>query len=173
MTALRRFCTFSRFFIRSYAVENATCARCRSSVGPCDVCMPFDDFLRRQAAAGDALDRRLEHLPVVGQLLRDRRMAGADDAEHVAVVNQDAQHLLDQLARPRRLAELQVEVVDEDQEDAAGRVVGRPALRQDDAFLHRRRRRRQQVEHAAAVRQHERHDLLLDAVLVDLEFARP
>ena len=92
-------------------------------------------------------------------------MTGADDAEHVAFVNQEAKHLLDQIAGPRRLAELQVEVVDEDQEDAAGGVVGRPALRQDDAFLHRCGRRRQRVEHAAAVRQHERHDLLLDAVL--------
>ena len=32
-----------------------------------------------------------------------------------------------------------------------------------------RRRRRLDVQHAAAVRQHERHDVLLDAVLVDLE----
>ena len=53
----------------------------------------------------------------------------------------------------------------------AASLVG-PAARQDDAFLHRRRRRRQHVVDAAAVGQHERDDLLLDAVLVDLELVR-
>ena len=94
--------------------------------GPLRRLHPLDDVLGRQAAAGDALDRRLEHLPVVGQLLRNRRSAGADDAEHVAFVDQVAQHLLDQVARARRAPEVEVQVVDEDQEDAARRVVGRP-----------------------------------------------
>ena len=58
------------------------------------------------------------------------------------------------------------------QEHAAGGVVGRPVARQDDAFLHRRRRRRLHVVDAAAVGQHERDDLLLDAVFVDLELVR-
>ncbi len=62
-----------------------------------------------------------------------------------------------------------MEIVDEDQEHAPGGVVRRAVGRQDDAFLHRRRRRRQHVVDAPAVRQHERDDLLLDAVLVDLE----
>ena len=50
----------------------------------------------------------------------------------------------------------------------AASLVGR-LRRQDDAFLYRRGRRRQLVVDAAAVRQHQRHDLLLDAVLVHLE----
>ena len=65
-----------------------------------------------------------------------------------------------------------MQVVDEQQEHAAGRVVGRTVARQDDAFLHRRRRRRLHVVDAPAVGQHERRDLLLDAVLVDLELVR-
>ena len=92
-----------------------------------------------------------------------------DDAEHVAFVNQQAHHPLDQIAGPRRAAEIEMQVVDEEQEHAAGRVVGRPVPRQDDAFLHRRRRRSLHVVDASAVREHERRDLLLDAVFVDFE----
>ena len=85
----------------------------------------LDDFLGLQPAAGDFRDQRIEHLPVVGQLLGDRRVAGRHDAEHVAFVNQQLEHLLDQIARARRAAEVEVEIVDEDQEDAPGGVVGR------------------------------------------------
>ena len=67
------------------------------------------------------------------------------------------------------LLEVHVQVVDEDQEDAPGGVVGRPRRRQEDAFLQRRRRRADVVDDAAAVRQHEGDDILLDAVLVDVE----
>ncbi len=42
---------------------------------------------------------------------------------------------------------------------------------QDDALLRRRRRRRLNVVDATAVREHERHDVLLDAVFEDLEIA--
>ena len=62
-----------------------------------------------------------------------------------------------------------MQVVDEDQEDPAGGVVGRPRRRQDDAFLRRRRRRLRDVVDAPAVRQRERHELLLHAVFEDLE----
>ena len=65
----------------------------------------------------------------------------------------------------------QVQVVDEEQEHAAGGVVGRPVARQDDAFLHRRRRRRLHAVGAAAVNQLQRRDVLLDAVLVDLDLS--
>ena len=77
--------------------------------------------------------------------------------------------LLEQIADAAGVAEVEVQVVDEDQEDAAGGVVGRPRRRQDDAFLRRRRRRRGDVVDAAAVRQRERDDVLLDAVFVDFE----
>ena len=90
-----------------------------------------------QAGAGDLLDRLVEPLAVVGQVDRQRRRAGRDDAEHVAVVNQILRDLLEQLADAPGVAEVEVQVVDEDQEDAARRVGGRPRRRQDDAFLHR------------------------------------
>ena len=78
-------------------------------------------------------------------------------------------HLLEQLADAPGVAEVEMQIVDEEQQDAAGGVVHRPRRRQDDALLRRRRRRRGDVEDAAAVHQRERHDLLLDAVLEDLE----
>ena len=126
----------------SYAVENATCARYRTSGGPCDACRRVDDVLRLQPVAGDLVDRLVEALAIVGHVDRDRRRPGRDDAEHVAVVDQLLRDLLEQLADAAGVAEVQVQVVDEDQEDAAGGVVGRPRRRQEDAFLHRRRRRR-------------------------------
>ncbi len=122
-----------------------------------------------QTASGHAGDGRFENLTIVGELLRDGRGARAHDAEHVAFVNQQAHHSLDQIAGARRAAEIEMQVVDEEQEHAAGRVVGRPVPRQDDAFLHRRRRRSLHVVDASAVCEHERRDLLLDAVLVDFE----
>ena len=76
---------------------------------------------------------------------------------------------LEQIANPAGVAEVEVQVVDDDQEDAAGGVVARARRRQDDAFLCRRRRRRQQVVDAAAVDQRQRRDVLLDAVLENLE----
>ena len=168
---MRRFCSFSRFFISSYAVENATCARYRSSVGPCAPCMPLMMSSGPQAAAGDAGNGRVEDLPVVGQLLRNGRGARRHDAEHVAFVNQVAQHALQQIARARRAPEVEMKIVDEQEEHASRGVVGRAARRQDDALLRRRRRRCLHVVDATAVREHERHDVLLHAVLEDLEVA--
>ena len=62
-----------------------------------------------------------------------------------------------------------MQVVDEQQEHAAGGVVGRAIARQDDAFLHRSGRRALHVVDAPAMGQHQRRDLLLDAVFVHLE----
>ncbi len=132
----------------------------------------LDDVLGLEAAAGDAVDRGIEHLAVVGELLRNGRRAGRHNPEHVAFVNQVAQHPLQEIARARRLLEVEVQVVDEEEEHASRRVVGRPARRQDDALLRGRRRRRLHVVDAPAVREHERHDVLLHAVLEDLELAR-
>ena len=98
-----------------------------------------------------------------------RRRTGRDDAEHVPFVDQLLGDLLEQIADATGVAEVQVQVVDEDQEDAAGGVVGRPRRRQEDAFLHGRRRRRGDVVAAPAVGQRERDELLLNAVLEDLE----
>ena len=62
------------------------------------------------------------------------------------------------------------EVVDEEQEDAAGGVLHLAYRRKDDAFGRRWRRRFEQVGDAPAVTERHRGDVLLDAVLVDLEF---
>ncbi len=80
-----------------------------------------EDFIRPQARARDLVDRLVEPRLVVGHVDRDRRRAGRDDAEHVAVVNQLLRNLLEQLADAAGVAEVQVQVVDEDQEDAARR----------------------------------------------------
>ena len=74
-----------------------------------------------------------------------------------------------QLADARRVAEVQVQVVDEEQEDPARGVVGRPGRRQDDALLRRRRRRQDLIEHPPAMHQYQRRNFLADAVLQDLE----
>ena len=75
------------------------------------------------------------------------------------------------LSGARRAAEVEMEIVDEDEEDAPRGVVRRAIGRQDDALLHRRRRRRLHVVNASAMGQDERDDFLLDAVLVDLELS--
>ena len=62
-----------------------------------------------------------------------------------------------------------MQIVDEEQEDAAGRVVHAADGRQNDAFGRRRRRRFEHVGDAAAVAHRHRRDVLLDAVLVDFE----
>src|SRR5688500_13004995 len=61
-----------------------------------------------------------------------------------------------------------MEVVDDDDEDAAGGVVARAARRQDETIAPGRRRR-QHVVLTPAVDHRQRDDVLLDAVLVDLE----
>ena len=85
-------------------------------------------------------------------------------------MNQQLEHLLDQLACAGRAPEVEVQIVDEDEKHTAGRVVGRPVRRQDDAFLYRSGRWCQLVIDTAAVRQDQRDELLLDAVFVNLEF---
>jgi hypothetical protein len=127
------------------------------------------DVFWRETVAGDLLDCLIEPLAVVGQIDRQRRRAGGDDAEHVAFVNQLFGDLLEQFANASRVAEIEVQIVDEDQEDAAGRIVGWAARRKDDPFLGRRRRRRRDVVDAAAVGQRKRDQLLLDAVLEHFE----
>ena len=76
---------------------------------------------------------------------------------------------LNRLADAPGVAEVEVQVVDEDEEDAAGRVRGRPRRREQDAFRNRRGRRRRDVVAAAAVGQRERDDLLRNAVFQNLE----
>ena len=131
--------------------------------------LALNDVFGFQAVAGDLLDRLVQNLAVVGEIDRQRRRAGGDDAEHVAFVHERARDALEQIADAAGVAEIQVQVVDDDQEDAAGRVVPGPRGGQDDAFLRGWRGRRLQVEHAPAVHQGHRRHGLLDAVFVDLE----
>src|SRR5687767_10737832 len=63
-----------------------------------------------------------------------------------------------------------MEVVDDDDKDATGRVAARPVRRQDQAVA-ARRRWREHVVLAATMDHRQRDDLLFDAVLVDLELA--
>ena len=84
-----------------------------------------EDVFRRQAGAGDLLDRFVEPAAIVGHVNRQRRGTGGDDAEHVAFVDQFLRDLLEQFPDPRSVAEVQVQVVDEDQEDPPGGIVGR------------------------------------------------
>ena len=121
----------------SYAVENATCARCRTSGGPC-VPAAHRGCPAAPARAGDLLDRFGQPPAIVGEIDRDRRGARRDDAEHVAFVHELVGDLLEQLADAPGVAEVEVQVVDEDEEDAAGRIAGRPRRRQEDAFRDRR-----------------------------------
>ncbi|MCK7529254.1 MAG: hypothetical protein MZV64_72725 [Ignavibacteriales bacterium] len=94
---------------------------------------------------------------------------GRHDAEHVALVDERALDLLEQVADARRVLEVEVEVVDEQDEDAPGGVVARPGRRQDDALRRGGRRRQRQVRHAPAVHQHQRRDRLRHAVFEELE----
>ena len=132
--------------------------------------LSLDDVRRLEAVAGDLLDRLVEHLAVVGQVDGQRRRPGGDDAEHVALVDQGPGDALEQVADAAGVAEVEMQIVDDDEEDAAGGVVARPRRGQDDAFLRRRWRGRLQVEHPPAMDQRHRRHLLLDAVLVDLDF---
>ena len=95
----------------------------------------LDDVRRLQAVAGDLLDRLVQHLAVVGRIDRERRGAGRDDREHVAFVDQRLRDALEQIADAAGVAEVEVQVVDDDQEDAAGGVVARARDREDQAFL--------------------------------------
>ena len=128
-----------------------------------------ENLLGLEARARDLVDRLVEPLAVVGQIDRQRRRPAGDDAEHVPFVNELVRDLLEEVLDPAGVPEIEVQVVDEDQPDAAGRVARRFARREDDAFHRGRRRRRRFVVDAAAVRQQERDDLLLDPVLEDVE----
>ena len=130
---------------------------------------PVDDVGRLQLVARDLLDRFVEPRLVVGHVDGDRRGSARDDAEHVAVVHQLLRDLLEQLANASRVVELQMQIVDEEQEDAPGDVVARPRRRQDDPLGRRRRRRREHVGDAAAGDDRHRRDVLLHAVFEDLE----
>ena len=98
-------------------------------------------------------------------------MAGAHDAERVAVVDERAQGLPQPVARAPGVAGLEMEVVDDDQKDSASGVVRRPPLRQDDSRLGGRRRWCQKIVDALSMRQHERDDRLFHTVFVDLHLA--
>ena len=128
-----------------------------------------EDVLGREPCAGDLLDRFGQAAAIVGQVDGDRRRPGGDDAEHVSFVDQLLGDLLEQLANPAGVAEVEVQVVDEDEEDAARRVGRRPRRRQQNAFRNRRGGRRRDVVAAAAVGQRERDDFLRNAVFQNLE----
>ena len=130
---------------------------------------PLDDVGRLQRAAHHLLERLVDPLEVVREVDGDRRGARRHDPEHVALVDERALDLLEQVADARRVLEVEVQVVDEQDEDAPGGVVGRPGRRQDDALGRRGRRRQREVRHAAAVHEHQRRELLRHAVLEDLE----
>ena len=91
------------------------------------------------------------------------------DAVHVALVDQLLRNPLEEIPQPAGVLEFEVQIVQEDQEDAAGRVGRRSRRRQDDALLGRRRRRGLEIERPSAMDEDERDDFLLDAVFPDLE----
>jgi hypothetical protein len=84
-------------------------------------------------------------------------------------VHQRLRDLLEQIADAPGVAEIEVQVVDDDQEDAAGRIVARARDRKDQPFLLHRRWRRCEIVDAAAVHQRQRGNVLLHAVFVNLE----
>ena len=86
-------------------------------------------------------------------------------------MDQRARDFLEQVADAAGIAEVEMQVIDDDQEDAAGGVVLGARGWQDNALLSRRRRWGRQVMHAAAVHQREAGKLLLDAVLVNFKIA--
>ena len=152
----------------SAAVEKATCALWRTSGGPCAPCgvemmSPGDSALPESLRAS-----LVQAPPVVGQIDLDRGRPGGDDAEHVAFVNQLARDALQEISDAGRVAEIQVQIVDEDEEDAAGLAGGGPRRRHRQT-LDRLPRRGGDVVGAAAVRQGKRHERLRHAVLEDLE----
>ena len=77
--------------------------------------------------------------------------------------------LLDELPHAAGSLELQVQIVEEHQEDAARRVVHAAHRRKDDAFRRRERRRFEHVGDAPAADDGQRREFLLHAVLEDLE----
>src|SRR5687767_3329962 len=68
-----------------------------------------------------------------------------------------------------RVAEFEVEVVDDEDDDAAGRVVHWPGGRQNDALANRGDGGALRLIYAAAVHERKRAQLLLDAVFVHFE----
>ena len=130
---------------------------------------PLDDVGGLERAAHHLLERLVYPLEIVGEVDGDRGGARRDDPEHVPLVNERALDLLEQVADARRVLEVEVEVVDEQDEDAPGRVVARPDRREDDAFRRGGGRRQREVRHPAAVHEDERRDLLRHAVFVEIE----
>ena len=84
----------------------------------------LDDFRRLQPASRDLVRRFLHPAAVVGEIDRNRRRAGRHDAE--------------QPANARGVAELEMQIVDDKNNDAAGGVVDGPRRRQDDALTYGR-----------------------------------
>ena len=84
-------------------------------------------------------------------------------------MNQLFRNLLEQLADASSVAEVQVQVVDEDQKNASRRVARGPRRRQDDSLLHGRRRRGREVGRPSTVDEREGDDVLFYTVLEDGE----
>ena len=104
-----------------------TPVRVRSSAGP------FGPLLAWMISVGFSapahlLDRFVEPLAVVGEIGSSTRCRSTT-SEHVALVHQLLRDLLEQLLQPRGVGEVEVEVVHEEQQDAAGSVVGWPRRR--------------------------------------------
>src|SRR5262245_16654507 len=85
-------------------------------------------------------------------------------------MNQVAEHLTEELPRLGSHRRIEMEVVDDDHEDAAGSVAARTIRRENEAVAGWRWRR-QHVDLPPAMDHRQRDDVLLDAVLEDLELA--
>ena len=84
-------------------------------------------------------------------------------------MHQFSGHLAEQRPQPRRVAEVEVEIVDDENDDAACGIVHRTRHRQDDAFANGRHGCGLRLINATAVHEGERRDLLFDTVLEDVE----
>ena len=78
----------------------------------------MNDVARTELVAGNLLDRFVEPRLVVRHIHRDRGRTAGHDAEHVAVVHELFRNLLEQIANPTGVVELQVQIVDEEQKNA-------------------------------------------------------
>ena len=90
----------------------------------------LDDFRRLQTAARDPVGRLFHPRSVVGEVDGNRRGSRRDNPEEIFLMNELLSHVAEEAPHAMRVAEVEMQIVDDKNDDAARSVIARARRRQ-------------------------------------------